>query len=71
MKLEIDLLIKIYRLITSDLYLSFIIYSLSQLCHIRSDYFSPYKDLFNFIEYISQNFDLNISYIFNLSGTLI
>jgi hypothetical protein len=64
-KLEIDRLIKIHGLIILDLYPSFMRYSLSRLYHIRPDCFSPYNHCFNFIEYISRSFDLNISGIFN------
>jgi hypothetical protein len=70
-KLEIDRLIKTHRLIILDLYHSFMRYSLSQLYHIGPDYFSPYNDNFNFIEYISRGFDLNTSGIFNHSWTFI
>jgi hypothetical protein len=70
-KLEIDRLIKTHGLIILDLYSSFMRYSLSRLYHIRPDYFSPYNDRFNFIEYISRDFDLNISGIFNPPGTFI
>jgi hypothetical protein len=70
-KLEIDRLIKIHGLIILDLYPSFVRYSLSRLYYIRLDYFSPYNDHFNFIEYISQGFDLNASDIFNPSGNFI
>jgi hypothetical protein len=70
-KLEIDRLIKINGLIILDLYPSFMRYSLSRLYHIRPDCFSPYNDHLNFIKYISRDFDLNASDIFNPSGTLI
>jgi hypothetical protein len=70
-KLEINRLIKTHGLIILDLYHSFMRYSLSRLYHIRPDYFSPYNDRFNFIEYISRDFDLNASGIFNPSGTFI
>jgi hypothetical protein len=70
-KFEIDCLIKTHGLIILDLYLSFMRYSLSRLYHIQPDYFSPYNDRFNFIEYISRGFDLNASDIFNPSGTFI
>jgi hypothetical protein len=70
-KLEIDRLIKIHGLIILDLYHSFMRYSLSRLCHIRPDCFSPYNDYFNFIEYISRDFDLNASDIFNCLGNFI
>jgi hypothetical protein len=70
-KLEIDRLIKTHGLIILDLYPSFMRYSLSRLYHIRPDCFSPYNDHFNFIEYISRGFDLNVSGIFNPLGTFI
>jgi hypothetical protein len=70
-KLEIYRLIKTHGLIILYLYHSFMRYSLSRLYHIRPDYFSPYNDCFNFIEYISRYFDLNASDIFNPSRTFI
>src|ERR1039458_7484769 len=70
-KPRFDLLMKTHGLITLFLYPSFRRYSLSRLYHIRPDCFSPYKDLLNFIEYISLGFDLYVSGIFNPSGTFI
>ena len=70
-KPRFDLLMKTHGLITLFLYPSFRRYSLNRLYHIRPDCFSPYKDLLNFIEYISLGFDLYASGIFNPSGTFI
>jgi hypothetical protein len=70
-KIEIDRLIKTHEIIILDLYPSFMRYSLSRLYHIRPDCFSQYNDHFNFIEYISRDFNLNVSDIFNPSGTFI
>ena len=49
-----DLFMNMHGQIESFLYPSFIKHSLKRLYHILPDYFNPYRNLFNLIEYCSR-----------------
>ena len=66
-----DFLMKMHGQIGLFTYPSFSNYSLRQLYHMRPNYFNPYKDRCNLIEYMLRDFVLFASGNLNHSGIFI